>query len=301
MKKIDTLIIGAGVTGLAYANFCNNDYLIIEKEKEAGGLCRTFYKDGFTWDYAGHFFHFKIAELKHFFDDRIDKEEMIICDKNTKIFYKGAMIDYPFQMNIHQLPKDEFIDCLYDLFHREQKEDYASFQDMLYGKFGKAITEKFLKPYNEKLYACDLDSLDVDAMGRFFPYAAPEQIIENMRKHITHTYNDTFEYPLKGAITFIHALMKSVSPANIWFQSKLESLDIHNKVAVVNGHHIQYSRLINTMPLNRFIGFLPDHLAEGLKGRLKANKVLVFNLGFDRKGSIFSYFPVERLSRHLTV
>ena len=25
------------------------------------------------------------------------------------------------------------------------------------------------------------------------------------------------------------------------------------------------------------------------------------NLGFDRKGSIFSYFPVERLSRHLTV
>ena len=39
------------------------------------------------------------------------------------------------------------------------------------GKFGKSITEMFLKPYNEKLYACDLTKLDKDAMGRFFPYA----------------------------------------------------------------------------------------------------------------------------------
>lgn len=39
---------------------------------------------------------------------------------------------------------------------------------MLYGKFGKSIVEKFLKPYNEKLYAVDLTKLDVDAMGRFF-------------------------------------------------------------------------------------------------------------------------------------
>ena len=295
MKNVDTLIIGAGVTGLAYANFCNKDYLIIEKENEAGGLCRTFYKDDFIWDYAGHFFHFKTTRLKQFFDARIDREEIVICNKNTKIFYKGEMIDYPFQMNIHQLSKEEFIDCLYDLFHREQKENYGSFQDMLYGKFGKAITEKFLKPYNEKLYACDLESLDVDAMGRFFPYAAPDQIIENMRKPIAHTYNDTFEYPLKGAITFIQALMKSISSDNIWLQSKLESLDINNKMAVVNGQQIKYSRLINTMPLNRFIDFLPDGLTKELKGRLKANKVLVFNLGFDRK-SLYDdihwlYFP----------
>ena len=51
---------------------------------------------------------------------------------------------------------------------------------MLYGKFGKGIVEKFLKPYNEKLYAIDLTELDVDAMGRFFPYADKEAIIKNI-------------------------------------------------------------------------------------------------------------------------
>ena len=38
---------------------------------------------------------------------------------------------------------------------------------MLYAKFGRGICERFLIPYNEKLYACDLAELDKDAMGRF--------------------------------------------------------------------------------------------------------------------------------------
>ena len=52
---------------------------------------------------------------------------------------------------------------------------------MLYGKFGKSITEMFLKPYNEKLYACDLTKLDKDAMGRIFPNADIKAIINNMK------------------------------------------------------------------------------------------------------------------------
>ena len=34
MRSIDTLIIGAGISGLTYAAFTSEDYLIIEKEKE---------------------------------------------------------------------------------------------------------------------------------------------------------------------------------------------------------------------------------------------------------------------------
>ena len=36
------LIVGAGITGLSYAMFKgNNDYIIVEKESEIGGYCRT--------------------------------------------------------------------------------------------------------------------------------------------------------------------------------------------------------------------------------------------------------------------
>ena len=87
-----------------------------------------------------------------------------------------------------------------------------SFGDMLVRRLGKAITEKFLRPYNEKLYATDLDRLDVDAMGRFFPHADIADIIANMRPPAGRRggrrlggYNATFSYPAGGAVQYIHA------------------------------------------------------------------------------------------------
>ena len=40
--KVKYLIVGAGISGLTFANYCKGDYLIIEKENEVGGYCRTF-------------------------------------------------------------------------------------------------------------------------------------------------------------------------------------------------------------------------------------------------------------------
>ena len=41
MKKVKYLVIGAGISGLTFANYCGDDYLICEKENEVGGYCRT--------------------------------------------------------------------------------------------------------------------------------------------------------------------------------------------------------------------------------------------------------------------
>ena len=41
-NNVKYLIIGAGISGLSLANCVKDqDYLIIEKEAEAGGYCRT--------------------------------------------------------------------------------------------------------------------------------------------------------------------------------------------------------------------------------------------------------------------
>ena len=60
---------------------------------------------------------------------------------------------------------------------------------MLYSKFGRSIAEMFLIPYNEKLYACDLNKLDTEAMGRFFPHADKYEIIRNFKKPDNFSYN----------------------------------------------------------------------------------------------------------------
>lgn len=297
MKTVDTLIIGAGVSGLTYAAYTSEDYLIVEKESEPGGLCRTIYQDGFVWDYAGHFFHFAHPELRADFENEIRSEDMVKCVKKTDINYDGCRVDYPFQMNIHQLPKEEFIDCLYDLFHRTEKERYDNFQDMLYGKFGRSITEKFLKPYNEKLYACALNELDTDAMGRFFPYADPEQIIDNMKSAGIKTYNSTFDYPKMGAQFFIDFLLKKIDSEKLRLNAKAEAVDVEEKTAVVDGETYRYRKLINTMPLDHFVKLLPEKYGRIVEGVLSCNKVLVFNLGFDRPAvnteTHWTYVPMK--------
>ena len=284
-RNVKYLIIGAGISGLTFANYAKGDYLIIEKEDEVGGYCRTIKKKDYVWDYAGHFFHFSTEEFKKKFLDSVDPDEIKYKDKNTKIMYKGQLIDYPFQTNIHQLDKQEFIDCLYDLFHRNEKKEYSSFLDMLYGKFGKSIVEKLLKTYNEKLYAVDLTTLDKDAMGRFFPYADIPAIIDNMKANKDSTsYNNTFLYPKSGAGSFIQILYDALDKSKVLLGHRVTKINNDEKTAELDdGSRIRYEYLINTSPLNEFLTYFDGEEFRNLRDSLSYNKVLVFNLGFNRK------------------
>ena len=294
--KVKYLILGAGVSGLTFANFVN-DYLIIEKEARVGGYCKTVKKGPYIFDYAGHFFHFKTEEWKNFFLNNIDQDELVKKQKCTKIVFKDRLIDYPFQLNIHQLDKEDFIDCLYDLFDKEEIPEYANFLEMLYGKFGRSITELFLKPYNEKLYAVNLDKLDTNAMGRFFPYADKEQIIKNMKEKKNTSYNDTFLYPKEGAEAFIKVLEKKLDKNKILLNTTVKSINLEEKYIIINDEQkIYFDYLINTMPLNQFLNL--SHESPELSRLLSYNKVLVFNLGFSKKSSFkdehWLYIPEKK-------
>ena len=280
-KNIKYLIIGAGISGLTFANKIKKDYMIIEKENQVGGYCKTIKKGDFIWDFAGHFYHFKEKKLMNEFVERIGKNNLVSQQKNTKILYKGKKIDYPFQSNIHELNKKEFIDCLYDLYNKEEKENYNNFLDMLYGKFGKSIVDKFLKPYNEKLYACDLKKLDKDAMGRFFPYANINEIINNMKSNHDDSYNNRFLYPKNGAQSYIDAIFNELDKENVMLNAKIEEINEDEKYVITKDKQkIKYEYLINTMPFNNFLKLFNNAEYEKLEKILSYNKVLVFNLGF---------------------
>ena len=275
------LIIGAGISGISYANFTKNDYLLIEKEKEAGGYCRTIKRNDFVWDYSGHFFHFQHPELEKYVCESIKSSTLLRVEKHTQIYYKGKYIDFPFQKNIHQLDKEELIDCLYDLFSSKH-ENVTTFKEMIYANLGKSIAEKFLVPYNEKLYACDLDNLDMNAMGRFFPKANKDDIIRNFRCQDNSSYNSYFTYPQGGAMEYVSSLLRNIDKKKIFLNEKLLNIDIEKKIAYTNLRELKYDRLISTMPLPSLLDMckLKYH-----KNVFSCNKVLVFNLGFDEKGN----------------
>jgi protoporphyrinogen oxidase len=285
MEKVRTLIVGAGITGLATAAELeargDQDYLVLEADSEIGGYCKTIEKDGFTWDYSGHFFHFKHPEIEQWLRDRMPGQRVRKIEKKSFIDYKGQYVDFPFQKNIHQLPKDELVECLYDLYFRTPEPTDDSFQSMLYARFGRAICEKFLVPYNEKLYATDLGRLDRDAMGRFFPHADVTDIIRNMKVADNASYNATFTYPEGGAIQYVKALASALKPDGIALSEPMTELDVARKVAKTPKREIAFERLVSSAPFPRLVA--AAHVAHDASA-FSWNKVLVFNLGFDKKG-----------------
>lgn len=278
MYNTKYLIIGAGISGLFFSiSTDSEDYIIVEKEDTPGGYCRTHRNGEFVWDYAGHFFHFNNRQIREVFESEIREDDIVRCKKNTKICYRGRMIDYPFQKNIHQLEKDEFIDCLYDMYFRDTEDGGNSFAEMLYAKFGKSITDKFLKPYNEKLYACSIYDLDHKAMGRFFPFADFDDVMRNMKKTDNGSYNEYFEYPRKGAQFFTDILSDKIDPVRLHLKEEALKIDTKNRILWTDRDEYHYQYLINTTPLSHFMNMMGMKQTDVFTN----NMVIVFNIGFD--------------------
>ncbi len=296
MERTRYLIIGAGVTGLSFADWLrDDDYWIVEAEDEMGGYCRTVERDGFTWDYSGHFFHFRDPEIESYLVDRMGDQQILRVNRDSRIWYADRFVDFPFQKNIHQLPEAEYLQCLQDLQDRP-KEKGSNFKNMLYARYGRGIAEKFLIPYNEKLYAMNLAALDPDAMGRFFPHASVEEILRNADAPSIDGYNATFTYPRGGAVQYIEAIAKGVRGDRIALRERVLSIDLKAKVATTNKRQISYDVLVNSAPL---ISLLSMCGIEYDSAVFSHNRVQVFNLGFDSKGPRdvhWIYYPQRDIS-----
>ena len=296
MDRTRFLIVGAGVSGLAFADWLGDeDYLVCDADQEIGGYCKTVKQDGFTWDYSGHFFHFRRPEIERYLVERMRGQRILEVERQSRIWFAERLVDFPFQMNIHQLPREDFLDCLVDLYFRSDAPA-ESFYEMLYAKLGKGISERFLIPYNEKLYATDLRRLDVDAMGRFFPHADVDAIIRGFRQPSHAGYNARFTYPEGGAIEYVRALARGVHAERIQLGERVLSIDTLRKVARTSRREIAYETLVSSAPFVRLLEMTGRPHDPSI---YTYNKVEVWNLGFDRKGRDgvhWIYFPQRELA-----
>lgn len=137
-------------------------------------------------------------------------------------------------------------------------------------------------------------------MGRFFPYANINQIINNMKENSNKSYNDTFLYPKNGAQTFLNKLYDNLDKDKVKLNTEIKSIDLKNKKAITtDGTEINYEYLINTAPLNKFLNLFDDEKSKKLESELSYNKVLVFNLGFEKKSDFkehWIYFPDKSIN-----
>lgn len=304
MAKI--VILGAGLTGIsaAYHLEQNNflDYKMFEKEDSIGGLCRSVYQDGFTFDYTGHLLHINDTYFSNLIDNLVGKENFNAINRRSFIYSKDVYTHYPFQINLFGLPQNVITECLEGFKNRpELKTEPKTFYQWVLKNFGRGFGKHFFFDYQNKIFAYDIKKISSSWTGRFVPQTSLEQIIQGSKKEPDLQnigYNSQFYYPKKdGIIYWVKKIADQIkNPINK--NHCVKSINLKNKIVTfTNGHSESYEKLITTLPLDLMLNLIEDKSSTDLKlaaQKLVCNSVVNFNLGTKKENlsdKHWIYFP----------
>jgi protoporphyrinogen oxidase len=290
------LIIGAGLAGLSTAyHLGNEDYQIYEKEGEVGGLCRSYEKDGFTFDYTGHLLHLR-NDYTATLLEKLLPHTLTPHKRRASIYSKGVLTPYPFQANLYKLPKDVIKECLIGFIEAKEMRKGArtrsgrphsrsgySFKDWILTTFGTGIAEHFMVPYNEKLWRRDVDELSSEWVDWSIPLPTLDEVIGGAlgleNEHMG--YSAQFLYPEAGGIGLLpQSFLPHVNTVHC--HRGLTAIDLKEKRAWFDDNRsVNYDFLVSTVPLPELIDMIrdvPSRIVEMRQG-LKHISVLDVNMG----------------------
>jgi len=281
-------IIGAGLTGLTLGRLIT-DCEILEKDSECGGLCRSITEEGFTFDCCGsHIIFSKDREVLDFMLEKLGAN-IVKRRRNTKIMYNGIYVKYPFENGLSDLPLTDNFECLMGFIETltNVNDKPGNFNEWLYYTFGKGMAEKYLVPYNEKIW-----NYDTSEMGSFWvegrvPRPPVEDIIKSSLGIATEGYKHQLEfyYPKEGGINALITSLERESRAKIVKKFDVKSIFRENNHWIVsNGiEQRRYEQIIATQPifdLMHAIADVPPTIYNALH-ELKYNSLITVMLGLN--------------------
>jgi protoporphyrinogen oxidase len=297
------LIVGAGLAGLSTAyHLGDRPYRVREKEKEAGGLCRSYQMDGFTFDMTGHLLHFRQAEIKALVEGllagKLEKHS-----RRSFVYSHRTYTEYPFQVNTYGLPPEVIRECLLGFIatltnpSTTPSED-RSFKAWILENLGGGMAKHFMVPFNEKLWQAPLDELTSDWVSWLVPKPELKDVINGALgiKDKAFGYNPSFLYPAQGGIGVLpQAFLPGLR--EIAYGSELVEVDTQRRRATFHDGRVEdYETLVSTIPVPELVRRctdLPRAIRDAAAG-LRCVSVYNVNLGVARErvsDHHWIYFP----------
>lgn len=300
MKKIG--IIGAGPSGLALGIFLDTPCEILEKTNHVGGHAASFCESGFTFDYGPHIAFSREPQLLNFIVSSLS-ENVQVCRRNNKIAYRDVLLKYPFENDLKSLPIEDNYACLSSFIlnpYRNLGREPENMREWFLFHFGKGICDRYLFPYNEKVWNIPVDQLAMSLADRI-PKPPAEDIIKSAIGYETEGYLHQlyYHYPKQGGYQAISEAWAKVND----LQYGVDVCRIEPKgdkgfyVWDDQGRCYRYERLVSTMPIQHCIKALacdiPPEVVDAVD-KLRVNPMIIISLGIrgeDKKKYTAIYFP----------
>lgn len=278
-------ILGGGLTGLTIASFLTADFEILERDEECGGLCRSIEEDGFTFDYGGAHIIFSRNQRPVEFMTKTLAENCVRGKRNNKVFFKGRFVKYPFENGLSDLPQEDNFECLYYYLKNDYPEP-NNFKEWIYHTFGKGIAEKYLIPYNEKIWNFDTAKMSLHWAAGRVPQPPLEDVIKSAIGIQTEGYTHQlyFYYPDTGGIQALIRAMESKIP-NIHRNFGVTKVEKRGKKWLVSSDKEtrEFDELVSTIPifdLVKALGKVPQTATTALNN-LRFNSLIAVMLGLN--------------------
>ena len=270
-------ILGGGISGLTLQRFLRHPSEVLEKEAVSGGLCRTFWKDGFGFDIGGHIL---FSKHQHVTDlvNRLLGDNINHCRRANKILFRGRYVKYPFENDLGALEKQDCYDCLIDYLKNDFPEP-ANLEEWGYRAFGRSIAEKYFLPYNRKIWKTEPREMGLDWVGRV-PKPPLEDVVKSALGIDTEGYTHQlhFRYPLRGGF---EALVRTIiiDPSRVHCDSSIQSIRKNESgwTVVAGQTRWQFDHLVITFPIQeaiRCFDDMPANVVEAMDG-LRYNSLRV--------------------------
>jgi len=311
MYKIKYLILGAGPSGLSFARTLKDrgedSFLVLEKELEAGGLCRSTVVDGSPFDIGGgHFLDVRRPKVNELLFRFLPENEWNLYERDSRIELDGMTIGHPFEANIWQMPLENQVEYLESIAKAGCNSNVPmpeKFVEWITWKLGEKIAQDYMIPYNKKMFADELDELGTYWLEKLPDVSFKETLLSCLthKPYGTQPGHAKFYYPKEYGYGEVWLRMAASIKEHMVYDCSVISIDCETKTVVgSNGKQYQGENIITTIPWNSFseIKNMPSELVTDI-AKLKSSAIetryVPENLNTEAQ---WIYYPEEKLPYH---
>lgn len=281
------LILGAGPAGLTLANCLLQrgltDFLVLEGEKEPGGLCRSQEVDGSPLDIGGgHFLDVRRPEVDEFLFRFMPRSEWDEYARDSRIAVQGQMVHHPIEANIWEMDIDRQVEYLQSIAAagcNTGKKAPRRFVDWIVWKLGDKIAESYMLPYNRKMFGDQLNKL-----GTYWLEKLPNvNFAETLRSCLEHkAYGQQpgharFFYPKKYGYGELWRRMGEALGSRLLCGDRVAEIDFaRRQVKTASGESFAAEKIVTTIPWTSFrvLKGMPETRKRGIR-KLKHTSVQI--------------------------
>ncbi len=271
------LILGAGPAGLTVANKLlqagEENFLVLEKEETAGGLCRSVEVDGSPFDIGGgHFLDVRRPWVNEFLFQFMPEEEWDLYNRKTTLHVNGNIIGQPIEANIWQMKLEDQVEYLKSIavagcnLGQPMPEKFV---DWIYWKLGKKIAEDYMIPYNQKMFSKELDQLGTYWLEKLPNVSFEETLLSCLTrkaygKDPGHTQ---FYYPKRYGYGELWIRMADALGDKVTYGKTVKEINFDTRtVTTDDGEIIKADVIVTTIPWMEFdkISGMPEEIRSSI-------------------------------------